>query len=461
MENQSSNLSILMFPWLAHGHISPFLELARKLAQRNFTIYLCSTPATLISSVKKKLSDGENFSEKIKLIELHLPVLPDLPPHYHTTNGLPPHLMPTLKKAFNMAGPNFCEILKTLKPDLLIYDSLQPWAPKAALDINIPAVDFITSSSVMTAFMFHAYENPGMKFPYNKIFYRNYEAVFARELQEDLKKHRNVEKIAVLEGMEQSCGVILIKGFSELDGKYRDYLSNLCGKKVVAVGPLVQEPTQIDEIENSDIIKWLNKKEKRSTVFVSFGSEYFLSKEDRQEIAYGLEKSRVNFIWVIRFPKGKSLKLEEALPEGFLKRVGDRGMVLEGWAPQAKILSHSSIGGFVSHCGWSSILESLKYGVPIIATPMHLDQPINARLVGEIGAGLEVLKTHDGRISHKKLTATIRQMMNGESGEIVRKQAKNLSLKIEEKGEEEIDRVVEELVQLCLRNKNNKIGRLH
>ena len=59
--------------------------------------------------------------------------------------------------------------------------------------------------------------------------------------------------------------------------------------------------------------------------------------------------------------------------------------MLEGWAPQTKILEHPSIGGFVSHCGWSSVMESMKFGVPIIAVPVHFDQPLNNRLVEEVG----------------------------------------------------------------------------
>lgn len=84
-----------------------------------------------------------------------------------------------------------------------------------------------------------------------------------------------MEKLLVIEWIEQSSDIILIKGFNELDGKYSDYLTKLTGKKVIAVSPLVQEPTIDDDNENLETIKWLNKKEKRSTVFVSFGIEYF------------------------------------------------------------------------------------------------------------------------------------------------------------------------------------------
>ncbi|XVF75730.1 hypothetical protein PTKIN_Ptkin13bG0210300 [Pterospermum kingtungense] len=109
------------------------------------------------------------------------------------------------------------------------------------------------------------------------------------------------------------------------------HVSVAVNKKTVPVGPLVQDyPNIEDDHERKEIMEWLSK--------------------------------RVNFIWVIRFPVGEDIKLEEALPQGFLERIGERGLVVEAWAPQAKILQHTSIGGFVSHCGWGSVMESLNLG---------------------------------------------------------------------------------------------------
>ncbi|XP_027152571.1 beta-D-glucosyl crocetin beta-1,6-glucosyltransferase-like [Coffea eugenioides] len=446
MENHAT-FNVLMLPWLAHGHVSPYLELAKKLTARNFNVYLCSSPATL-SSVRSKLT--EKFSQSIHLVELHLPKLPELPAEYHTTNGLPPHLMPTLKDAFDMAEPNFCNVLKSLKPDLLIYDLLQPWAPEAASAFNIPAVVFISSSATMTSFGLHFFKNPGTKYPYgNTIFYRDYESVFVENL-----KRRDRDTYRVVNCMERSSKIILIKGFKEIEGKYFDYFSCLTGKKVVPVGPLVQDPVLDDE--DCRIMQWLNKKEKGSTVFVSFGSEYFLSKEDMEEIAHGLELSNVDFIWVVRFPKGENIVIEETLPKGFFERVGERGLVVNGWAPQAKILTHPNVGGFVSHCGWNSVMESMKFGLPIIAMPMHLDQPINARLIEEVGAGVEVLRDSKGKLHRERMAETINKVTKEASGESVRKKARELQEKLELKGDEEIDDVVKELVQLCAtKNKRN------
>ncbi|XP_059283628.1 beta-D-glucosyl crocetin beta-1,6-glucosyltransferase-like [Lycium ferocissimum] len=446
-------LRVLMFPWLGYGHISPFLELAKKLSKRNFTIYLCSTPVTL-NSIKKKLSP--EFSLSIQFVELHLQTLPNLPPCHHTTNGLPPHLMNTLKEAFDLASPDFTLILKTLKPDLLIYDFLQPWAPKAAAELKIPAVEFISSSSTMTAYMLHVFKKPGLKFPFSSIYYRDYEmariekqesSIPVEKLEEDKKRVRDCFYL--------SCDIVLIKSFKEIEGKYSDYITNLTGKKVVPLGPLVQEPT-LDDGE-SELITWLNEKEKKSTILVSFGSEYFLSKEDLLEIAYGLENSMVNFIWPIRFQKGKDLELEEALPKGFFNRVGNRGKVFKGWAPQAKILEHPSIGGFVSHCGWSSVMESMKYGVPIISMPMHIDQPINSRLVEDVGIAVEVVRDSNGKLHREEVAAIINQVVLDKDGELVRQKAKDTKELLCSKGDEEIEEVAKELQKLCAKKTHSVI----
>ncbi|KAH0696142.1 hypothetical protein KY290_013513 [Solanum tuberosum] len=441
---QEKPISVLMFPWLGYGHISPFLELAKKLSQRNFIIHLCSTKANLTPIRAKQYS-----SSSIKLLELPL-LTTNLPPHQHTTNGLPPHLMDTLKQAFDSSTPQFTKILKTLKPDLLIYDFLQPWAPLAASQLNIPAVEFISSSSTMTAYMWHdLLKKPkGIEFPFfSTIYYRDYEMASIERSKAVIPVEKiEADKNRVGQSFVLSNHIVLIKSFNEIEGKYSNYITSLTGKKIVPVGPLVQEPTSDDA--NSDLIKWLNTKDKRSTVFVSFGSEYFLSNEDLLEIAYGLESSKVNFIWPLRFTK-EEVEIEEALPKGFVNRVGDRGRVFKGWAPQTKILEHSSIGGFVSHCGWSSVMESMKYGVPIIAMPMHLDQPMNSRLiVEEVGMAVEVVRDGEGKLHWKEVADVINHVVVEEGGELVREKANHMKEIIRSKGDEEIDQVAKELEML-------------
>ncbi|KAL2554775.1 UDP-glycosyltransferase 91B1 [Forsythia ovata] len=366
----------------AHGHISPVLELAKRLANINFFIYVCSSPINL-DSIRTKLSEKESIS--IKLVELHIPASPELPPHYHTTNGLPHHLMPALKKALDTARHSFSTTLKTLKPDLVLYDYLHPWAPEEAMLQNIPAVLFFTTCAAACSYILHEILKPGTEFPFPLPFYRDIE----------YKRHSGMysndtnDSDRVMNCVQRSSDIILIKTCRELEGKYIDYCSVLSQKKFVPVGPLVQAP------------------------------------------------------------------IEEKLPKGFLDRVAERGIVVD-WAPQARILAHSSVGGFMSHCGWSSVLESIHFGVPVVALPMHLDQPLNARFVAEMGLGEEVVRKKEENLEREGVARVIRKVVMEKEGENMRRKVKELSEKMRGKGEEEIGGVMEEIVKLC--NRKEKLN---
>lgn len=220
MDTSQRSIRVLMFPWLAHGHICPFLVLAQALIKRNFYIYICSTPVNL-SSIKKRVSEKDAIS--IKLVELQLPSLENLPPHYHTTNGLPPHLMPTLKKAMDMAKPGFLNLLLTLKPDLVVYDFLQPWAPAMAAAQNIPAVLFLSPGGASSSYMFHfGRGHPAEEYPFPEVFLRDHEFVRNKRLFEPPEMTESgVSDSERIDGcLDGSSDIILIKTFRQLEGKY-------------------------------------------------------------------------------------------------------------------------------------------------------------------------------------------------------------------------------------------------
>nr|AFJ53039.1 UDP-glycosyltransferase 1 [Linum usitatissimum] len=451
MEEEATNsgdaFRILMFPWLAHGHISPFLELANKLVSRrpNFHVYLCSSPINLQSTTKLI-----KHPSRIDLIELHLPSLPDLPPHSHATKGLPTHLIPTLLKALDMAGSEFSQILTKLSPDLLISDFLQPWAPKLALSLlKIPTVCFMTAPAIVYDFGFTSMNASGQfngHFPMRSNHVVDYGAAESTPSLTD----------RFMRSMERSSTVVLIKSFRDIEAHYIDRVSKFIGKSMVTIAPLVPDDDDGEgdqEPDNNEIINWLNKKHKSSVVYISFGSECYLSASQIQELAHALlillvEKAcPVNFIWVLRFPRGEEVEISEALPEGFIdEMVGPDNKVylVEGWAPQRRILRHGSVGGFVSHCGWSSVMEAMKYGVPIIGVPLRMDQPMNARLVEEIGVGLKVEKIERG-----ELAKVIEEVVVGERNVEFRDKATEIQNCLLEKGDSDIDEAIERLVHLC------------
>lgn len=302
----------------------------------------------------------------------------------------------------------------------------------------------------------HAYAHSDQNFPFGELLLnptekRSLDSLFEFLLVEVFDHDKN----GVLVNYHLSSEVVLLKTSPSLERKYINYVSSMSQKRILPVGSLVAD---VDKNgggeEDSDIMRWLGEKEENSTVYVSFGSEYFLSDKEVAEIAKGLELCKANFIWVIRFA---AMEEREVLPEGFVERVRERGRVLLGWAPQASILGHSSTGAFVSHCGWSSLNESVYYGVPVVGIPMKINMFVDARMLVAAGACLEVLRERDGGFKGEEIGKAIDMVVGeGERGEGLRRRAREISEKMKMEEEEAIDEVALQLWQLCCKNNNKE-----
>lgn len=101
----------------------------------------------------------------------------------------------------------------------------------------------------------------------------------------------------------------------------------------------------------------------------------------------------------------------------------------------------------MSHCGWSSTVEAIVLSLPIIAMPMHLDQPLNAKLVADLGVGVEV-RREDGSFRRGEVAKAIDQVVVQVEGQQVRRRAKELSARIRERQEEETSELMKKLERL-------------
>ncbi|XP_027063553.1 anthocyanidin 3-O-glucosyltransferase 2-like [Coffea arabica] len=193
---------------------------------------------------------------------------------------------------------------------------------------------------------------------------------------------------------------IIINTFLEFESHAIHALSNdKTIPPVYAVGPLLNLKGSNSQNQETEMIKkWLDLQPECSVVFLCFGSAGSFDGDQVEEIAYALERSGYRFLWSLRRPSPKEKfefpseyeNLDEVLPEGFLQRTAAVGKVI-GWAPQAAVLSHPAVGGFVSHCGWNSILESVWCGVPVATWPLYAEQQQNAFLmVKDLAMAVEI-----------------------------------------------------------------------
>ncbi|KAL8467543.1 hypothetical protein ACS0TY_030970 [Phlomoides rotata] len=225
-----------------------------------------------------------------------------------------------------------------------------------------------------------------------------------------------------------------------IEGPYVEVLEReevLENRKIWAIGPIL--PAKLSSDNKHQCLEWLDKQEPKSVIYVSFGTTVSLSDDEVTELAFGLEQSKVKFLWVLRDADKCNVfdghVRRGELPEGFEERVEGVGMVVRDWAPQPQILAHSSTGGFMSHCGWNSCIESISLGVPLAAWPMHSDQPRNTALITDVLKIGLVVREWTKRMELVKASTVenaVRRLMASQEGDEIRRTAEELSATLSE-----------------------------
>ncbi|KAK3230878.1 hypothetical protein Dsin_002759 [Dipteronia sinensis] len=229
----------------------------------------------------------------------------------------------------------------------------------------------------------------------------------------------------------------------DLDGPFIKYMADQTGMPAWGVGPLfpeqywkssntsslirdgeIREQKRQSNFTEEEVIQWLDSKPRGSVLYVAFGSEVGPAAEEYPRLGNVLEESTRAFIWVVQ--PGS----DGHVPDGLDNRVGSRGLIVYGWAPQLLILSHKSTGGFLSHCGWNSTMEAIGRGVPFLAWPIRGDQYFNAKLaVSHLKVGYRVTDDSSQMINKDDLVEGIERLM----GDLeMKKRAQMLSAKFQQ-----------------------------
>ncbi|XP_038888672.1 scopoletin glucosyltransferase-like [Benincasa hispida] len=445
-------LHMFLFPFMAHGHMIPIIDMAKLFASRGVKITIVTTPLNSIS-ISKSL---HNSNSLIHLLPLKLPsVEAGLPDACENADSLPSlHLLPKFFAATTLLQDQLEHALLQYRPHCILADMFFPWTNDVAAKIGIPRLIFQGTS----CFSHCALEFIRIHEPHKRVL-SDTEHFLIPYLPGDIKLTKmqlpaldpeNIENefskfIAKVDESVSCCYGVVVNSFYELEAEYADCYRDVLGRKMWLIGPLSLCNTETQEIihrgresaiDEDECLKWLDSQKLNSVVYVCFGSLAKFNSVQLKEIAIGLEASGQNFIWVIR--KGKEEEEAEErnwLPEGYEQRMEGKGLIIRGWAPQLLILDHPAVGGFVTHCGWNSTLEGVAAGVPMVTWPVGAEQFYNEKLVTEvlkIGVAVGVqkwVKIVGDFVGREAVEKAIRRVMEEEEGEEMRNRARKFAEK--------------------------------
>ncbi|KAI3723395.1 hypothetical protein L2E82_34929 [Cichorium intybus] len=432
----------VLFPFMSKGHTIPLLHLAQLLLRHDAKLTLLTTKANrpFIAEFLHRHADS------ISVIDLPFPSdVEGIRQGIESTDKLPcMSLFWRFVTATKLIQPHFEQALNNLAGvTCIVSDGFLSWTLASANKLGIPRVSFFGMSGYSTAVALEVGAKRLLsgsesdddlitvtRFPWIKVTRNDFDEPFN---QPDPTSPQLDSLMEIVVAMANSHGLIM-NSFYELEPLFIDYLNRECNLKAWCAGPLclAESPATADgssdhHDQKPKWVEWLDIKLSQglSVLYVAFGSQVAISRQQLEAISKGLEDSDVNFLWVVR-----KCEMTNHVVDELQERVGERGFIVREWVDQREILKHESVKGFVSHCGLNSVMESICSEVPILAWPMMADQHLNARMVvEEIKIGLRV-ETCDGSVrgfvKSEGLKKMVTELMEGERGKEVRKKVKDV-----------------------------------
>ncbi|XP_010026164.2 UDP-glycosyltransferase 72E1 [Eucalyptus grandis] len=443
MQTLKPHAALLASPGI--GHLIPVVELGKRLAAHhglNVTVFVVASD----SSIK----ESPIFSSASALNRLELVLLPpvDVSGLINSTTSA----VTQLARIMRAALPSLRAAISAMRarPSVLIVDIFGTEALAVAEEYDMLKYVFVTTTARFLAAFIHLPNIDRKTEQEHRILKKPLQIPGLEPVRfEDTLNLflDNIDQCLYAEytrfgSLIPTADGILVNTWQDLEPSAlhalgdEKFLGRVARAPVYPVGPLVRA---VEPDSKSRVMNWLNMQPVESVIYVSFGSGGTLSTEQTAELAWGLELSQQRFLWVARPPVDDDASgnfsnvsnsqdgMPNYLPDGFHTRTHDRGMVAPMWAPQAEILAHKSVGGFVSHCGWNSTLESIVNGVPMVAWPLYAEQRTNAAmLVEQLGTAVRSrMRPAHGTIRREEIADMVRSIMSLE-GNGMRTKAKEL-----------------------------------
>ncbi|CAN4111480.1 unnamed protein product [Withania somnifera] len=424
-ETQNTHIAILPSPGM--GHLIPLVEFSKRLILRHqFSVTLILPTDGPISNSQKLFLNSLPSS-----MDYHL-----LPPVNFDDLPLDVKIETRISLTVTRSLSSLREVFKTLveekKTVALVVDLFGTDAFDVAIDFKVSPYIFFPSTAMALCLFCYLHKLDEMV----SCEYRDMSEpvqitgcipIHGKDLLDPVQDRKNEAYKWVLHHSKRyrMAEGIVANSFKELEGG--------------AIRALQEEEPGKPPVDESDCLTWLDEQPRGSVLYISYGSGGTLSHQQVIELASGLEMSEQRFLWVIRCPNDRianatyfsvqdSTNPLDFLPKGFLERTKGLGLVVPNWAPQAQILAHDSTGGFLTHCGWNSALESVVHGVPLIAWPLYAEQRMNAVMLSEdIKVALRPkVNEENGLVGRLEIAKVVKGLMEGEEGKGVRSRMRDL-----------------------------------
>ncbi|KAK6231635.1 hypothetical protein SCA6_001708 [Theobroma cacao] len=450
MEKNHQKPHAIMIAYPLQGHVIPSVQLAMKLASKGFTITFVNTQSIHHQITKSHpnttTSDAEDiFTEARKSgLDIRYNVVSDgFPLEFDRSLNHDQFLEGVLHVMSAHIDELVANTIKTNPPPTcLIADTFFVWSSMISNKYNLVNVSFWTEPALVFTLYYHLEllrSNGHFASIDNRDDVIDYIPGVRAVEPKDLMSYLQASDIStvvhriIFKAFEdvKKADFIICNTVQELE---HETISALNKKQpTYAIGPIF--PTGFTKSvvatslwSESDCTQWLDTKRKGSVLYISFGSYAHASKNDIAEIAHGLLLSGVSFIWVLR-PDIVSSGETDFLPVGFEENIKGTGMIVP-WCCQIAVISHPAVGGFLTHCGWNSILESVWCTVPLICFPLLTDQFTNRKLAVDdwkIGLNLSDKK----QINRDEVVEKIHRLISRKSGDDLRKNIKEVKKKLE------------------------------
>ncbi|PSS04402.1 UDP-glycosyltransferase [Actinidia chinensis var. chinensis] len=438
--------AIVLYPSPAIGHLISMVELGKLLLKHYPSLSIKVLITTLPFNTGSTAPYINRVSATTTSITFH-----HLPTISLSNSNSSPHHETLAFEVLRLNNPYVHQALVSISKNCtvraLIMDVFCTPALSVAVELNIPAYYFFTSGACfLDALLYlptiHRSTTKSLKDLNTNLEFPGLPPIPSTDMAKPMLDRNDEAYEGFLNAsnhLPKSAGII-VNTFELLEPRAIKTISDgLCvpdepTPPLYCIGPLIAADNRTSgDGDSHDCLKWLNSQPSQSVVFLCFGSLGLFSADQLNEIAVGLERSGQRFLWVLRSPPAEDQSkwfltppepdLDVLLPQGFLDRTKERGLVVKSWAPQVAVLNHDSVAGFVTHCGWNSALEAICAGVPMVAWPLYAEQRFNrVVLVEEMKLALPMNESEDGFVSAAEVEKRIRELMDSEEGNSVRMQ---------------------------------------